>query len=538
MTNNFNILVNKLNHFRFKYYIFKLLKGILLTVFLLLVLFTVFSLTEYLIYLSSDIRKLLFFGFLIFGGLLSVQFILVPFLKIFHILKPIDSRSSAAIIREHFSEIKDKLINVIELAAIKDTHLSKEILFASIDQKIKELDVFDFRQAVQYKNLRLILFYFLTSLLVTAGIFLVNKSVFLTAPQRIMHYNTHFQKPSPYTFHLLNQDLKVSKGEAYKIIVESRGSELPQVVYVNIEGNNYLMKNNGPGNFEFEMASVINPVSFYFTDLKYQSENFYLQLLPKPGINFFEVIVTPPAYTGLLSQKYENIGDLQVPNGTQIEWMFQGIDIDTLYLRMPDSAFIGANQENEIFNVTHRFYKTSGYQVFIKNDLTNANLAFSYTVNVIPDFYPEIRIVRYQDSLKMTRFFFKGHIADDYGFSGLNFHYNINQKDSAIAIPYIKNLTGQEFYFSFDFGELETNGESVSYYFSVTDNDVINNYKTTTSEHYVFHIPNREEIAASENEQYDKLERMLQESEKLAGDIQKDLQNLRLKNMDTSVSDW
>ncbi len=538
MTNNFNILVNKLNHFRFRYYTFKLLKGIILTFFFLLALFTIFSLIEYFIYLSTDIRKLLFFGFIIFGGLLGVQFILIPLLKLVHILKPIDSKTSAAVIRKHFSEIKDKLVNIIELAEIKDSNMSQEILFASIDQKIHELDVFDFRQAVQFKNLRLVLFYFLTSLLVTAGIYFVNKSVFLTAPGRIVQYNTHFVKPAPFTFHLVNQQLKVTKGDAYKIMAESRGNELPQVAYINIEGSNYLMKSTSPGHFEFEMASVINPVSFYFTDLKHRSDSYFLQLLPKPGIHTFNVEIIPPSYTGLPSQQFENTGDLQVPNGTQVEWKFQGIDIDTLYLRLADSVFVGAVHEGPEFHVFHRFLKTSPYHVYIKNDVTEPYLALSYSVDVIPDFYPEIKVVRYQDSLKMTRFFFKGFIGDDYGFTGLDFHFNVSQNDSAIAIPFVKNLTDQEFYFSFDFADLQTTGESVSYYFSVTDNDVINQYKTTTSDHFVFHIPNMEEIAAGEKEHFEKLENMLEQSEKLAKDIQKDLQNLRLKNMDTNVSDW
>ncbi len=120
MENSFNILVNKLNAFRVRYYIFKSLKGILLTFFLLLVLFTLFSLFEYFVYFTSDIRKILFYGFLIFGGLLSIQFVFIPLLKLLHILKPIGIKASSAIIQKHFKDIKDKLINVIELAEIDD----------------------------------------------------------------------------------------------------------------------------------------------------------------------------------------------------------------------------------------------------------------------------------------------------------------------------------------------------------------------------------------------------------------------------------
>ncbi len=538
MTKNFNILVNKLNHFRIRYYTFKLLKGILFTFFLLLILFTVFSLIEYFIYLPSGLRKVVFFGFIIFSGITSIQFIIIPLLKLLHILNPIDSKSSSVIIQKHFTEIKDKLLNIIELSEIDDTAVSKDIVFASIDQKIRELSIFDFRQAIQYKNLKLVVGYFLLSILIAFIVYGVNNTIFKTAPNRIIHYNTQYVKPAPYSFYLLNDDLKATKGESYKIKMESRGNEIPQVAYVNIEGNNYLMKNTGPGNFEFEIASVINTVNFYFTDLKYNSETFVLQLLPKPGINSFNVTITPPAYTGLPLQQFMNTGDLQVSNGSTVEWNFQGIDIDTLYLRLADSLIIGAQKTNAGFHVNHDFYKSAGYHVYIKNDLTEPDLALSYSVEVIPDLYPEINIVRLQDSLKMTRFFFKGTIGDDYGFSALNFHFNINNNDSAISIPFVKSLTDQDFYFSFDFADIGIPSGSISYYFSVSDNDVINHFKTTTSDNFIFDLPNRSEIAEKQDDQFKQLENMLKESENIAKEIQNDLQNLRLKNMDTNVSDW
>lgn len=538
MTNNFNILVNKLNAFRVRFYTFKFLKGIILTFFLLLVVFTLFSVVEYFVYLTSDVRKILFFGFIIFGGMLSVHFILIPVLKLFHILKPIGIKASSSIIQNHFSDIKDKLLNVIELSEINDPSYSSEILFASIDQKIKELSIFDFKKAVEYKNLRLIFSYFLISLMITTTIFFVNRSIFLAAPQRIIHYNTRFVKPSPFTFQLLNKELKARKGDAFKIMLECAGDELPQLVYINIEGNNYLMKNTAAGQFEFEMVSVINPVNFYFTDLKYSSQEYFLQLLPKPGINQMNVTVRPPEYTGLPVLEHSNVGDLQVPGGTLVEWNFHGIDIDTLYVIFGDSITAGAAENNMGFGLKHIFYKSTGYHIYIKNELTDPELALSYHVDVIPDLYPEIKVARVQDSLQLTRFFFKGSIGDDYGFSGLHFHHNQNNVDSALSIPVIKGMTDQEFYFSFDFAEIAEPSGIISYYFSVTDNDVINHYKTTTSENFVFEVPDKQDIAESENEQFDKLEQMLGQSEQLAREIQKDVQNLRLKNMDTNLSEW
>lgn len=538
MTKNFNILVNKLNSFRVKYYSYKLVKGVLLTLFLLLVLYTAFSLVEYFVYLSSEIRKILFYGFVIFGGLLTLQFIMVPVLKLLHVLKPMNIKKSSELVQKHFGDIKDKLLNIIELSSISDSNYSNEIVLASIDQKIDELSIFNFNDAVQFKNLRLVLYYFLFSLLVTLTIFIADRSIFTTATNRLVHFNTEFVKPAPFSFNLLTTDLKVQKGNSHKIKVECSGNELPQVIYINIEGNNYLMKNTSSGVFEYEIASVINPVQFYFTDLKYKSDTHQLQLLPKPGITHFDVLVFPPKYTGLPNQQHQNTGDLQVPNGTKLEWNFQGIDIDTVYFALNDSITIGAQKTDNGFAVERQFFNSSKYNVYIKNDVTEPELALSYGIDVVPDLFPEIQIVRIQDSLQMTRFFFKGVIGDDYGFSDLKFHYNINNTDSAVSIPIVKNLTDQDFYFSYDFANLSSSSGTVSYYFSVTDNDVINNYKTTTSDNFVFKIPEKEELLANEKEQFENIENKLQQSQELAKEIQNDLQNLRIKNMDSNISEW
>jgi len=60
-------------------------------------------------------------------------------------------------------------------------------------------------------------------------------------------------------------------------------------------------------------------------------------------------------------------------------------------------------------------------------------------------------------------------------------------------------LTDQEFYFVFDFNELNQKEGIVSYYFSVTDNDAINNYKTTTSDNFTFQFPNQKSRADKRN---------------------------------------
>lgn len=538
MTKNFDILVNKLNAFKIKYYSNHLLKGLVLTAVVLLLVFTLFSVIEYFVYFSSEIRKLAFFGFIIFSILLIFSFIIVPLLRLTNILKPLSLKSTTTLIQNHFSGIQDKLLNIIELSEYKNSDVSNEIVLASIDQKIEELKVFDFNEAINYRNVRLISVYLLISALLTAGLFVSNKHLFTDSTHRIIHYNQQFVKPAPFTFFLQNKNLKAKKGDAFIINVNAEGEELPQIVYINIDGNNYLMKSTSAGAYSFEMASVINPVQFYFTDLKYKSDVYNLELLPKPGINSFTSEITPPSYTALKNQSFENLGDLQIPNGTKVKWTFNGIDVDSLYLIVDDSVRIDAVKEDNSYSVDKTFSKSTEYSVYIQNSVTEPELALSYFIEVIPDLYPEIEVLEVQDSTKITRFFYKGLIGDDYGFSSLKFHFNVANEDSAIHIPVIRSLSDQEFYYSFDFSDLPDPEGIISYYFSVSDNDVINHYKTTTSKSFTFQFPNHEELEAFDNEQFKNLENRLQQSRELAGEIQKDMKNLQLKNMDTNISDW
>ncbi|WP_319500284.1 DUF4175 family protein [uncultured Draconibacterium sp.] len=537
MTENFNILVNKLNAFRFKYGLYRLVRGAALVFVMLITLYTVFSVVEYYVYLSSFTRKVVFYGYLIFAVLLSTQFILIPLFRLLHILKPIDLKSSTQLIQKHFGEIKDKLLNIIELSDLHENKYSNDLLIASIDQKIDELKVFNFNEAIEYKNIKVISIYLIISCLIASGILLSNKSIFTESTNRLVHYNQEFVKPAPFSFRLSNESLKAKKGDSYTVKVIAEGDEIPQIVYINIEGNNYLMKTTEFGNYEFEMASVINPVSFYFTDLNYKSDSYTLQLLPKPGINSFTVNVNPPSYTLSESQLLENIGDVQVPCGTILKWQFSGIDVDSLALLFSDSIRVKATQNEGLFEVEKKVYKSSNYNVYIRNKITEEELALSYNIDVIPDIYPDIEVVRIEDSTRLTRFFFKGVIGDDYGFSSLMFHYNVANEDTAIALAVSKNMADQEFYFSYDFNDVESEG-AISYYFSVSDNDIINGYKTTTSDSYTFVFPDKEELEANEKEQFENLEKMIAESQQLSKEIQNSLQNLQIKNMDTNTSDW
>lgn len=538
MTESFKILVERLNIFRRKFYLFKLVKGLLITLLVSVVLFTLISLIEYFSYLPSLARGFIFYSAAILFVVMVIQFILVPVFQLLKMIRQISEEDINRLITNHFPEIKDRFLNIIELAKLDEKQYSTEIIWASIDQKIKEIRIFDFQNAVDFKKLRFILLYLLVSLGIVAGIVVFDKPVIAESNHRIINFKEQFSKPAPFRFILQNKDLVVNKGDEFTLFLTCDGDVLPQVVYINIEGNNFLMKKGEGNKFEYHIESVINDFNFFFTDLKYKSVHYSLKILPKPGISGFQVKLTPPAYTRIGNEKYDNIGDLTLPEGTTVDWFFKCIDTDSLFIRFNGSENINGQKNEAGFTVKKTISENTGYNIFIGNAFVDFNEVLSYSISVIPDLFPEINVVQTRDSFRYSRFYFKGEIADDYGFGKFEFHINVNEQDSVFPLDFTKNLINQEFYYTVDFSSFDFGEKEVSYYFLVGDNDQVNGSKYTASNSFIYKAPSGRELAQRDNEQFSEIEDMVAEGQQLTKEIKEGLQELQLKSLDSKVSDW
>jgi hypothetical protein len=151
MFSSYQILIDKLNEFIKKYYTNQLLRGLMVSGAFIVASFIAINILEYYFYLSSLTRKILFFGFIFSSFLLFVWLILLPLLKIYKLGKTLSYEEASKIIGTHFSEVKDKLLNVLQLQ--KDASISNQdntLLEASINQKINELKPISFPKAVDF----------------------------------------------------------------------------------------------------------------------------------------------------------------------------------------------------------------------------------------------------------------------------------------------------------------------------------------------------------------------------------------------------
>jgi len=145
-SSSYNTLIKKLDGFIRKYYSNKILRGTLITVGLCVALFLIYAFLEDRFYLSQGGRKVLFFSYLIMLISSVGYFIVYPLLSYFRLGSSISHEQAAGILGDHFTDVQDKLVNVLQLN--KETSADNSLVIASIEQKAEKIKLIPFRQAI------------------------------------------------------------------------------------------------------------------------------------------------------------------------------------------------------------------------------------------------------------------------------------------------------------------------------------------------------------------------------------------------------
>ncbi|GAB4286221.1 MAG: ATPase [Marinilabiliales bacterium] len=543
MTGNYQTLINKLDDFIRKFYRNEIIKGIILSSSIILIAWTLIAILEYLGHYSILIRTIIFYTTLIISIAIIIKFIIYPLLQFLKIGKRINHKQASEIISKHFTEIKDKLINTLELGEMhNNSGFSQELLFASIEQKTNELKPIPFPKAINTKvNIRYLRIFFSVVLLITI-ILVTSPRVLTEGTVRIIKHNTYFEPKQPFKFELLNNSLNVEKGKDIEIVVNITGKYVPENAFIVIGGNNFLMQRKSKAKYVYKIKNINNDIRFHFLAEDIRSEDFQLKVLPTPAIIDFKVYTQPPAYTNEKNKILDNIGDITVPEGSVVKWVFQTSVTDNVYLEFNDSIIVTAKNESNVFTFDSVFTKSAQYTISLKNKYFTKDKIINYQINTIPDMYPGIGVSVYRDSSIQTIHYFQGKINDDYGLKKLCFiYYFEDNKDSStiVTIPINQELSAQEFYFAFDFGELNiAEDNSVKYYFEVWDNDAIHGSKSTKSSVYEYIRPSKEELEKLESESEKSIEEKLNESKNLVNKLKKDIAELQENMINRDLSSW
>ena len=531
MSKSFDSVIKRLEKFSKDYYKNLILRGVLTCVTILVVFFVAICLIEYFSFLNSFFRKIIFWTYLIIMVSLFVKLVVLPIIIFFRSIKtPKENQRVAELIGRHFPEIEDKLINILELNEIDS--FSKDLINASIERKYKKIEPYSFRKAIDWKKtIKYLKISSLPIVILLIIFFSGNTKVISQASNRLINYNQTFIPPPPFQFKVQNKTLEVLEKSDFVLTVHVFGKKIPDQLYINYKDKSYKMVDVGNNYFSHNFKYVERDIVFNIYAEEVESEKLKLSVLPAPILNKMEVSVYTPKHTKLGIKKIQNIGVFTAPEGSVISWGFKTKNTESLAFTMNDSTFIINTDSAGICNIKQQIYNSSKYSVSTSNAFSAFKDTLHYNIEIIKDSYPSILTEEIFDTINPKQKLIRGSIQDDYGFSDLILTVNIKNPDNdtliteKIEIDY--TLASQTFLKTFDINELPIkDGGRLEYFFTVYDNDKINNYKKTKSKSISFKKPSKKDMIDKLDEENENIENEIEDKLKTLESLSKDIENI------------
>jgi len=402
-----NTLIIKLEGFIKKYYQNQLLKGAILGLSLILIALFVLSFVEYFGRFSITTRTALFYTYTLLSLGVLVWYIVRPLLGLANVSRKFGIQQASSLIGNHFPEVKDKLLNTLQLQ--EGAHSQGDrLLMASIEQRTNELTPVPFVNAIAFKkNLKYVKYALLPAaslvfiLLVSPG--------FKKSTERIVNFNEHFEIEAPFNFFSNIEDQQAIQNQNITVPLKLEGDQIPKDAYIHIGKQRYKMKQTENGKFSYSINNIQKTEKLYFEAGGFSSREYTIDIALKPSLMGYSAVVDYPKYLGIPSETIRNIGELSVPQGTNITWKFDTKNVNSIDV-VPFNKKLKPNKEKVSF--THRFMKSTLVKVNTSNAEVNEGDSVFYQVNVIPDEFPRIAVERKNDSLSNKIFYFLGDISE------------------------------------------------------------------------------------------------------------------------------
>lgn len=542
-SNNYTLLINKLDQFIRKYYLNQLLRGLIYASALLLALFLTITILEYFLFLPSLGRKILFYGFLTSVALVAGNWIVLPLIHYLRLGKVISHEQAAQIIGKHFHNVEDRLLNILQLKKQSESLSDKSLIQASIDQKIDNLKPVPFNSAIDLSQNRKFLKYLAAPVIVLVVILFAAPSVIQESSSRIIRNNDSFERPAPFKFILLNEELTALQYTDVEVQLKMEGDVMPDEVYVEQGSNRFKMKRGKDGNFRYNFANLQKSLQFNFFAAGFDSKVYDLEVIPKPMVLAFDIALDYPAYIGKKDEVISNIGDLNIPEGTKVIWDFDTKATESISIQFGDSLYTTNRQGKDHFTFVQRFTESTQYTLRVSGDGVQDADSITYSVQVSPDQYPSISMQSFKDSVANRYIYFNGEVSDDYGLRNLYFKYKLSSDPSnnyeVVPIQFNRNARISSYSHYWEVSKLGiAPGEEISYFFEVWDNDGVNGSKSSRTNMMVYELPTKRELDAVTDKNNEEIKDKMSEAISKAQELQKEIKDMKDKTLDKKNLSW
>ena len=534
-SNNYELLISKINTFIRKYYLNNLLRGLIFLGAGLFSAYVIITLSEFFGNFNVLFRTLLFYFFILLNLVLICWLIIPPLLAWLKLGKTLSHDEAAEIIGKHFSGVNDKLLNTLQLKKqVINDERHRALIEASIDQKIELLKPVSFPSAINIRENSKYLKWIIAPVALICVIALAAPSVLTESTKRLIRHDEYFAPVAPFNFVVLNPSLAVVQGQDLKLELKVTGNKLPADVYVETANNTFKLDKENISRFQYLFTNLQQNTVFKLTANGFTSAPYEIKVNLRPSLLHFDIQLSYPAYLHKKNETLPNAGDLTIPAGTTVNWQFHTQNTTGLLFAMDNRSQMVAPNGRDLFEHRERILKNTVYKITPVNTLVHNNDSASYRINVIADEPPTISVTEKPDSISMKALYFTGNIQDDHGFSSLVFHYEVGapgdkSRSHLFTLPVKADLskTQADFFYYWNLKDLGIKpGDQVTYFFEVADNDGINGPKKVRSPEHTLNVPDAKALNDRLNASTQSVKDKMQSAIKLAGQVEHESQKL------------
>ncbi|WP_435135610.1 hypothetical protein [Formosa sp. A9] len=482
--NNFKNILQKLEGFIRRFYVNELIKGTILFFSIGLLYLIITLLIEQFLWLNTTARTVLFWLFVIVELVLFAKFIVVPLTKLFKLQRGINYEEASRLIGNHFPEVNDKLLNVLQLSKNQS---QSDLLLASIDQKSLELSPIPFKLAINFRhNVKYLKYACIPVFIIFLAIVLGKMNWFTDSYKRVVDYRTAYEPPAPFQFFVINDSLQTLENTDFKLLVKTVGNVVPEQAEIHFNNETYLLTPSELGGFEYVFSRPKQDISFQLQANGVSSKPYTLQLVEVPKLIGFDMVLDYPAYTQKQDEVLKSSGNAIIPEGTKVSWILNTKSTNQVQLFANDTVVF--KKQGNTFEASKTLHETLNYSLSTSNTRLKNYEELNFSLEVVKDDYPEMKVEMVKDTVDLSTMYFRGQLSDDYGLHKLRLAYY--KTDDVKGVQYIEMPVSKsnvdEFISAFPDQLTLEPGTAYSLHYEVFDNDVLHGYKRTKSETFYY----------------------------------------------------
>lgn len=539
-------IIDKLDSFLRKEFIYKASNGLVDFFNLSFILLFGIIVLEFLFNFSSVVRTVFFVSWTMISSLILFVNVLLPLFKSFNLIPSRDYFETAKRTGNFFPEIKDELLNSLQL--VVDNTVTNLYSFSLIDEAFKrtyhKVEKLDFDSLIDFKSLKKKTKNLALSFIPILFLIVINNGL-LSAANRVFSFNTEFIPPQEFYFEIYPGDIQVPKGNSIDIQVNIIGKQ-PSEVFLMMKDDDETdyrkvqLSKDTLGNYSHKIQNTIKSFSYFAFAEEIKSKTFNIEVTDYPLIKTLNIKISPPAYSKILPFDQFDNGNISSLKGSQIDLIISSSkELSEAFIELSDSVRIPLQVNGNSAKGRFRVNKDVNYLIRIKDNLNNWNeQPISYNIKSLADEFPYIELNSPKSDFDLAednRIPLNLKIQDDYGFSKLLLHfrrYSLIEKSGqenfdSFEIGIDKNIKEQFINYIWNITQLAPSvNEIFSFYLEIFDNDIISGPKSSKTQVINFRIPTLEELLAKVNNSQENVQQELEETFKEAQELKKELEQI------------